>query len=541
MKMRLRLIEPEVQPSRVEVSVAPGEAVRLYALGPKMAWAGLRSTVVRIGEHLPPPDSIFIGSVHIREDHNGQPRVHLDSVGALVEVHHELDHGRTGTRPPEVLEPDGWLTVSLPDLRTVRLALRLVFETVQGADATVGGSGTRRSRVVRGDSGIAWLVPTVWTIYTDHQQYLLGNLRALGKRLGLGPRSIQGIFIFAGFAAASGYTIWNQRGARVDAETAAESAHADATRANDAMQAALRAEQVCLTERRDIAEELGQQDAARKILADRALTLALAESIARDLGGARFSTPELVARSEPIAANLSEAVSMRMAAIDINPDKVKPCLSAAEKWSDDLPVYALLWHPDPEQMCPSTYVGFENNVTMVGRWGLSTRVAEQHGASLPTDTPLQASVVDLDRDPRHNDRWSVATLAGGLRATQDTVLTTGDARRATVWPQEAQLWSLAFFDATNRLARVAEGALDEKHQVCIDAAVRALGEQRGVLVPGEPLLPSIVDVADGGVELSLSATPGCPWPDGVLQDSADAALIAVARWAVATDVASDVE
>jgi len=535
MKMRLRLIEPEVQPARVEVSVALGESVRLYALGPKLAWAGLRSTVVRTGDHQPPSDSIFIGRVHIREDYDGQARVYLDTVGAMVELHHELERGRTGVRPPEALRPDGWLSVSLPDLRNVRMALRLVLETVQGADATVGGSGTRRSRVVRGDSGLAWLVPTMWTIYTDQQQYVMGNIRAVGKRLGLSPRSIQGIFVFAGFAAASGYAIWNQRSARADAEAAAESAQADATRANDAMQAALGAEQACLTERRDISKELGLQEEARKLLADIALNLSNAEAIARDVGGPRYSESELVARSAPIAGNLRDAVSLRMASIDLELDKIKPCLSAREKWSEDLPLYALLWHPDPEQVCPSAYVGFENNLTLLGRWGLSTRVAEQHGAALPTDTPLQPAAVDLARDPRNNDRWSAATLAGALREIQVVALTSGDDRRATVWPQEAQLWSLAFFDATNRLARVAEGALDDEHQVCLDAAVRAVTSQRGVLVPGQPIFPSIVDVADGVVELSLGATPGCPWPDGVLQRSADAALVAAARWAVATD------
>jgi hypothetical protein len=530
--MRLRLIEPEVQPARVEVAVGIGEPVRVYALAPTLSWVGLRSTVVRTGIDQPPPESIFVGTVVLREDFNGQLRVYLDSVGAMVELEHELEHGRTGARPPEVLSPDGWISLSLPDLRRVRLAVRLVLETVQGADATVGGSGTRRSKVVRGSSGIAWLVPTIWTIFTDQQQFIMGNIRALGKRLGLGPQSIQGIFVFAGFAAAAGYGIWSQRSAREDAETAAQVAQADSERANDAMQAALQAEQSCLTERRHIATKLGMESEARKILADLAIGGASAEAIARDLGGPRYSAPQMVDRSGPIAANLRDAVALRMAGMELKSDQLAACLAESQKWTEDIPRYAIVWHPDPEQVCPAAYVGFENNLTLIGRWGLSTRVAEQYGSDLLTGALLQTSAVDLANDPRHNDRWSAATLGEAFRETQTTLMTSGDARRATVWPQESQLWALAMFDATNRLARVAEGRLDEKHRVCLDSAVRAITEQRGVLVPGEPTLPSIVDVADGVMTFTLKATPGCPWPEGVLQRSAESALRAVARYAV---------
>ncbi|MBO85695.1 MAG: hypothetical protein CL927_10075, partial [Deltaproteobacteria bacterium] len=482
--MRLRLIEPEVQPARIEVSVEIGEPVRVYALAPKLSWAGLRATVVRTGAHQPPPDSVFVGTVSIREDFNGDHRVHLESVGAMVEVHHELDYGRTAARAPEVLEPDGWMSLMLPDLRTIRVALRLVLETVQGADATVGGSGTRRSKVVRGESGIAWLVPTIWTVFTDQQQFVMSNIRALGKRLGIGPQTMQSVFVFAGFAAAAGYGIWSQRSARADAEAAAQASQADAARANDAMQAALSAEQTCLTERRDIAAKLGLESEARLLRAEVALQQSEAEAIARDLGGPRYSDEQLLERSGLVSKGLREAVAVRMEALKIKPKSIKPCLTEASKWTEDLPRYAALWHPDAEQICPPGYMGFENNLTLLGRWGLSTRVVMQYGVQLPNGMKVQTNTADLEDDPRQNDRWSAATLAEALRETQATVLTGGEARRATVWPEEAQLWSLALFAATNRLARIAEGKLDSEHRVCLDAAIRSIVEQRGVLAPG---------------------------------------------------------
>jgi hypothetical protein len=393
-----------------------------------------------------------------------------------------------------------------------------------------------RSQIVRGDQGVAWLVPTMWTIYTDQQQFVMNNIRALGKRLGLGPRSIQGIFVAAAFLGAAGYLLYRQYDARADAESAAETAAADAARADDARQAALRAEMSCLAERRDLAQQLGHELEARKIRAESALGLSAAQAMARDLGGARFGEPSLMEGNTAVAEALKEATALRMSEVENDPAAARPCLDEGLALGDDLPRYALLWHPDPEATCPADYAGVSGGITMVGRWGLSPRIADRYGAPLPKTSP-RTGAAELSEDPRLNDRWSANTLAAALREAQQTLLTGGDARRAAVWPAEAQLWSLALFDATNRLPRTAQGALDDPHTVCLDGLARAVADQRPALPPGEPTFPSIVDIADGTVRLRAPATPGCPWPADALQHGAEAALQAAARLGAVDELA----
>ena len=537
MTLRFRMLEPDAQPNRVEFAVEVGDDVRLYALDPELSWAGLRNTVARRGSALPPPGSTFVGVATVREDHLGRPALRLSALGADVEMERVLEHGRTGLTAPEDLASDEWLSLTLPDLRRVRLALRLEQPTVQGAAATVGGSGTKRSQIVRGETGLLWLVPTIWTIYTDQQQYVMNNIRAVGKRLGLGPRSIQGLFIFAAFASATGYALYLQYNARADAEDAAAAAEDDATRADEARQAALRAEMTCLAERRELAQQLGLETEARKIRAEASLGLAAARALARDLGGSRFGAPELVDADIAVGQALHEAVAWRMADIDQSVESARSCLDEAVSLGDDLPRYALLWHPDPDAFCPADYAGVADGITQVGRWGLSPRIADRYGLPLPLEGP-KTGAAELSDDPRLNDRWSANTLTTALREAQLVLLTGGDSRRAPVWPSEAQLWSLALLDATNRMPRTADGALDEPHTTCIDGLMRAVSDQRPALPPGEPTLPSLVEVADGTISLRAPATPGCPWPADAFAHGAEAALQAAARLAAVSEVES---
>ena len=416
----------------------------------------------------------------------------------------------------------------------MRLALRVDTPAVQGAAATVGGSGTRRSQIVRGETGLLWLVPTIWTIYTDQQQFVMNNLRAVGKRLGLSPRMVQGVFVFAGFAAAAGYALYLQYDARAEAESAAEAAADDAARADDARQAALRAEATCLAERRDLAEQLGLADEARMVQAESAMGLSGARALARDLGGRRFADETLVEGDQGIGPRLYEAVAQRMGSTDATADAARPCLEESVALGDDLPQYTLLWHPDPTSFCPGDYAGVADGITRVGRWGLSPRIADRYGAAVPGQS-ARTGAAELSDDPRLNDRWSANTVATALREVQLTLLTGGDSRRAPMWPSEAQLWSLALLDATNRMPRMADGALDEPHNECIDALMRSVADQRSALPPGEPVLPSLIDIADGTVTLRAPATPGCPWPDDAFLHGAEAALTAAARLGAVSD------
>ncbi len=535
MTLLLSLLEPESQPARVDVSVVPGDEVRIYALAPALAWSGLRTTVVRIGSALPPPDSTFVLAASVREEQDGTAALRLTGIGIDADLERIVDHGSARMVAPEALGDADWLSLTLPDLQRVRIGLRLRAPVAQGATATVGGSGTGRSNIAKGQTGLLWLVPTIWTIYTDQQQYVMNNIRALGKRLGLGPRSIQGLFIFAAFASASGVALWLQYDARAAAEASAETAQDDAARADDARQAALLAEMSCLAERRDLADELGKVDEVRRIRAERALAVSTAQVLARDEGGKRLGEDALLENDVAIIASTRDAISERMARVTADEDTARPCLDSAPALGDDLPRYALLWHPDAEVFCPPNYAGVAEGLTLVGRWGLSPRVADRYGAPVPR-ARSGSSAAELAEDPRASDRWSAQTLASALRDAQRTLLTAGDELRAPVWPSQAQLWSLALFDATNRLPRTAEGALDRPHAECIDALIVDIANQREALPPAEPTLPDLVDIADGNVSLRVGATPGCPFPPDALVHGAEAALVAVARLATVEEV-----
>ena len=54
-------------------------------------------------------------------------------------------------------------------------------------------------------------------------------------------------------------------------------------------------------------------------------------------------------------------------------------------------------------------------------------------------------------DPRMAARWSATTLAIGLREVQFTLLTTDTGAQPVVAPGQFHLWSLALWDAYNRL------------------------------------------------------------------------------------------
>jgi hypothetical protein len=537
MPLLLSLLEPEALPARLEASVDAGQEVRVYALAPELAWAGLRATVMRAGDALAPPGSLYACTVLIREDHRGRPSLRLLAIGADVEIEKVHDHGAAGLSAPCDLDPEGWLALTLPTLRRVQLGLRVRAELVVGAAATVGGSGTARSQIVRGEKGALWLVPTVWRVFGDQMGWVEDNLRGLGKRWGLSAQSIQTMMIVATFVAVAAVGLWQQRGAMQEAEAKAETAAEAQARADDARDAALQAEMSCIAERRELIDRLGEVDEARRLQAERALASSAARALARAEGGVRMGDDALLTADEAIMAANRAAVSARVAEVEALPEAARPCLDQAPALGDDLPRYALLWHPDPDVFCPPDYAGVLDGLTLVGRWGLSPRVARQYGAASPAPAgapaapPDGAPVADLRADPRASDRWSADTLADGLRDVQRGMLTWGDPARAPVWPGEAQLWSLALFHATNRLPRAADGALDRPHRVCVDALLADIAEQRGPVGPHDPVLPALLDVAEGRVVLKPRATPGCPWPADAMAVAAEAALQAAARLA----------
>jgi len=54
-------------------------------------------------------------------------------------------------------------------------------------------------------------------------------------------------------------------------------------------------------------------------------------------------------------------------------------------------------------------------------------------------------------------------------------------------------------------------------------------------VPGQPILPDLTTIASGDKTLSISPSASCPWPTGVFEDAAEAAIQAVANLSIYVD------
>ena len=95
------------------------------------------------------------------------------------------------------------------------------------------------------EKGALWLVPTLWSVYMDQQQFILGNIRALLKRLGLGPQTTKLLFVFGAFALAGGVAFYMQYKAKAEAEAKAEEAEEALANADAAREQSLLGEMTC--------------------------------------------------------------------------------------------------------------------------------------------------------------------------------------------------------------------------------------------------------------------------------------------------------
>ena len=176
----------------------------------------------------------------------------------------------------------------------------------------------------------------------------------------------------------------------------------------------------------------------------------------------------------------------------------------------------------------TNYSVVDGGINRAGPWGLSERVAgefgDQDSAEAVADESQQGSL-------RMYPRWSASTLAIGLREVQFALLTSDTGPRPPTVPSQAHLWTLALWDAYNRLPSPASGVMDKPVGYCIEEMITKMMDDDSTSIPGAPVLPDIVAVAEGE-KIVVSPTSGCPWTDGVFQQGAQAAIKSVANYAV---------
>lgn len=524
MALTLQCFEPQARPTRVAIRVEAGEifSVLLLQEPPSEASGVLRQTVLRHADEAPPPGAIVLLEAEIRETRPGEPRVlraRKVPPGVKLEVIRPDvrslatmgSEWRSGTR----------LEGSIDDLSSVVFTLEVQAEASQGARAGIGSGRLRRADQVEGAMGsIFWVVPTAIATLADPKARIMGWVAATAKRAGISPALFSPLLFMSGIGLGLGFVAYSQYSKAQEAEEKAAMAEEKALAAEAGRDAALVAESACIAERQELATALDDQDTIRALQAEVAMAAPLSQSVAVEMGGARMGTAEALTFDQQAIDNARKHIATEMARLRDPPANTERCLGLAEILGQDLPQYVLLWHPDPELVCPASYAVVDAGVDRMGAWGLSKRATAVFGS--PDGAPGGGA------DPRTNDRWSAHTMATGLRAFENALLAADTGPRPPVAPGQAQLWSLALWDAYNRMPDPADGVMNEPPEACIANLVAEIAAASPPAAPGQPVMPDIVAVALGQ-PLQVSPTAGCPWPSGSLNTGAKSAFRAVAH------------
>lgn len=516
----IHCFEPQARPSRASLSLDPGERFAVHVLGDRLdeAASGLRATVLRRAGDAPPPGATLLLEAEIRPSRGGEPPLlRARRLNPRMEIELQRPDVRSRLAVNQEWRSGTRMEATLPDLSTVNLTLEVAVEAATGPRAT-GAGRARREAGMAGLGSMLWMIPTAAATLADPKARAVAWLRKRLQQAGISPALLSPMLAILVMGAGLGAVAFFQFQGKQDAEARAAAADAARQSAEAGRDAALLAESACMEGRKALAKALDDQQARSALQAEAVLNATLARSTSVELGGPRMGGAEALAFDTSAGPRAVAEVVMTMAGLRDPPTGADRCLGLAEILGQDLPLYVLLWHPDPKLVCASDYHVVQGGVDRAGAWGLSTRAAAAFGS------PGEAA----DGDPRLNDRWSAHALATGLRAVEAALLGADTGPRPPVLPGQSQLWALAIWDAYNRMPASPEGVADTPMEQCVAILVAEVEVARGPAAPGEPVLPDLVEVARGAGP-TVSPTAGCPWPSDALAGGAMAALRAVAH------------
>lgn len=525
MSFYLDAVEPHARPKRRTVTVHEGQSVCLWAVQmDRDAGPGLRRTVFRTPEQVPPQDAVLV--CWLSADDHG---LTATRVGTMLHVELVRSDHRSrlvgGMRIPNQAS----FELTLGDGSRVDLTLSIRRQSGAGAELTIGGGGTRRSRVVYSANNVWWVITDGKGLAVTFTIKIWDGVRDRLMKLGIDSRVLSFMSGLLLSAALGFYISYTQYQRAQSEEERAETAETALSRAEAAQAASLATELACLNQRKELVSQLGAIDAKQQLAAEIALGLALANKVSVEFGGDLLGDPRLLAADGLLAPGLTKAVvrELKPAATDI-----EACEAQSAALSNDLPPYLLLYHPDPAVACPSDYASVDAGVDRAGRFGLSERVAREFRRSGDDSTGAPPGTLeDLLGDPRFEDRWAAFTLATAYRETTRLLLEGARTERPPVLPSQSQLWALALFDAYNHLSSTPDGVLDAPMEVCVSRVLTHRVDTAPPAAPGDPVLPDIVAVAFGDEAFAAPPTPGCPWPRDAIQQGAISAIHTVSRLA----------
>ncbi|MFT5684853.1 MAG: hypothetical protein ACI8RZ_005798 [Myxococcota bacterium] len=527
----VQCIEPDSLPIQIQLELQDGELFSVFLLSDaSTSPGGLRSTILCKADVDPPPEAAMIFEVAIYDPGTGDPvTMRVRRLGSSLNTDLVRPHVRSRVTPGTEVRSGSRLEVVLPDLRRVSFTLQLEAEIHQGASSSIGGGAIRHKQAVAGGDTAYYLYNTVRSILTINIQFLIARVTSALTRLGIPtwiiPLAVTGLLVFGGLA----YFAYRQHQAAAAAEGQTALVEDELAESQAAAAAAAADVNACLQQRQALALQLNDIKEQMKAQVEVALVTPFTYGVALGEGGARMGEDDVVEYDRQLQESVINRVVDMMGDLSGVPSEAENCFSHEAVLVPDLPGYILLWHPNPELVCPLEYAAVDNGIDRAGRWGLSLRVKRQQSAEseiAPSD-PTDPTLADL----RMADRWSARTHALGMRDVQEALLTSDAGNRVPVAPSQAHLWTLALWDAYNRMPSPADGVLDSPVNICITELMDQVLRSAPPAEPGSPLLPNIVSIASGEDKILLSPTPGCPWPDGAIQKGANAALMAVAHTA----------
>lgn len=518
--------EPGALPVQASLEVEIGQPIRVFLLEREVERAStLRATILRRAGDLAPPGAELLLEADVAET-GRQRALRVTRVGHVA-VDHLRPEGRSRVVVGMELRNGARLEVSDREREPVGFSLGFQLQGAATAQSLVGGGGTRSSRAAAAQTTLLWVVPSVIQIIRDPLDDVQdGAIEWLAKS-GLSPRSFGMILVVGLSLVGSGGFGLSQYFAAQDAKAELATVKEEAAAADAERQAALDAEATCLVDRRALAEKANDADAAERLAIETAYSRTLATSLAAGRGGGRYGTPEVAAFDKQLWEADLKAIQAELPAARTTVEATARCRAFPGVLERDLPAHILLFHPDPERVCPVSYVGILGGTNLRGSWGLSDRALAELGPQLAVPA-ADAPGFDL----RDVDRHSAALVAAGVRAVRGELLSGVDTVRPVLAPSELNLWSVALFAAANQLPPERPGAPFTTLASCVGAAVEAQAAASETAAPGEPVLPSVASVAAGQARLAPAPTAACTWAEGAVAAGAKVALRSVARAAV---------
>ncbi len=533
MHILVECIEPESLPLVQSITVDLLIPFRLFILNDIRfnSPGNMRNSILmRIEEGVdPPPEASLVMELDIYDPGAGDPWMfRVKRMGSRVLTDLVRPNVRSRVAEGHDIPSGSRLELILQDTRRVLITLQMESDQMRRTEAI--GAGAVRHKAPDSMSATWFLYNGVMRLLAINSTIIKDKIILYLRKWGIHPTiflTLGSIGLVLGMA---GYLAWNRHQAASEAEAKAEELADVAAKTEQAKIDAVSAEQRCLAEQAQLARRLAEKDQEKLAFAKLALQFTSSQTVAIDVGGKELLNDDLKKFNLDFQSKVMKQVVAKMEMVDTSVEDMQFCLDLEKAMGFDLPKYPLLWHPNPDMVCPTDYSSVDQGIDRLGRWGLSVRVARLFNAQTISDTTEEGDN-EAEGDPRKSPRWAVNVMASGLREIQTLILTADTGSQVVIAPSQIHLWSLALWDAFNRMPSPANGVMDKPLEYCIEEFIGFMTDNQNSPKAGAPIFPDLTLVSSGVYKINITPSPGCPWPTGAFQKGAENAIQAASNYA----------